>query len=190
MSQMEQVRTGDEILVSGIQRGDATQETKFVIKFRDRICSMLERMTGDRDRAEDLTHDTLVLVLQKIREKSIRNPDRLTGYTFSTARFMYYGWLRKMDNQVALDEDLDRFAMLDADSPDLMVFQEERHQALRVAMEQLSVDRDREIIELHYFREREKCENCKSMLLSREHYDRVLSRARKRLGQHVSVEYV
>jgi RNA polymerase sigma factor (sigma-70 family) len=179
MSQLE-VISHEEQLVAGIVDGKRKFENQFIEKYRPIILSQLRRLTSDECRAEDLTHDTLILVLQKLRRDSIREPEKLTSYLLSTARFVFYGWLRRMDNQVELKATMDDRSDLDQSISDSLINEHEQQQ-LALALKRLKVDRDREIITRRYLVEQTKFEICEAMQLSRVHYDRVISRARHRL---------
>lgn len=187
MSQSESVRRECADLVLNVRRGSKQDEEKFVKSYRGQVFAMLKQLVRDEARAEDLTQESLLHVIQKLRSGGVREAEKLESYLFSTARFMYFGWLRKRDNQLRYEE-----SMEDAVSSDLpmevCVMNVDRRNLIDEAMECLKVSRDREILERHYLWEQSKDEVCDALLLSTQHYDRVLSRARKRLKPSISME--
>ena len=186
MSQME-LRSYEAQLVAGIVDGQRKFEEQFVQKYRPIIFSQLRRLLSDECRAEDLTHDTLILVLQKLRRESIREPEKLTSYLLSTARFVFYGWLRRMDNQVELRATMDDRTEGHLSLSETLINECEQKQ-LVLALNQLGVDRDREILSRRYLVEQTKSEICEAMQLTAVHYDRVISRARQRLHAQLQVQ--
>ena len=91
-------------LVRGIGEGDRSCESRFVEKFRDKVVQVLTVYIKDPVRAEDFTHDALMVVIRRMRDGDIANPSSLASYTFSTAKFMYLGSLRRMDSQLDYSE--------------------------------------------------------------------------------------
>jgi RNA polymerase sigma factor (sigma-70 family) len=155
-------------------------EAELVTRYRTPIIGMLTRLTRDPDRAEDLAQDTLLVVLKKLRNDGIRQPDKLTAYVYSTARFLYFGWLRKKDNQVELREDLAE-TMVYEEQIELELIKQEELDILREGIFSLNTERDRDVLLRCYFQHQTKPEICDALSLNPEHYDRVISRARNRL---------
>ncbi len=172
-------------LASDISTGSSISEERLIEKYRSGLVLMLTRLTQDPYRAEDLAHDALILVINKLREDQINQPHKLTLYVYSTARYMYFGWLRKMDNQVELREALDDIASA-TPSVDHELLSDEQHDHLSGSINKLTVERDRQILSRFYLYEQTKPEICDALRLSVDHYDRVISRARNRLRAQVT----
>jgi len=176
----------DKLLVSQVIAGTKCAEDKLAIKFRPMIYAMLIKLTGDPIRAEDLTHETLILILQKLRAEQINKPEKLTSFIFSTAKFSFLGWLRKKDNQVELMDSMGEL-VCEQDSPEDECLAMENTVLLESLIEGLTVSRDREILTRRYIRDQSKKEICDALVLSQQHYDRVISRAKGRLRDCVEV---
>ena len=168
-----------------MQSKDVTSNTdkvadELVTKYRQRLVAMLTRLTRDPHRAEDLAQDALIIVIKKLQEGGIREPEKLSAYIYSTARFLYLGWLRKADNQVELRE-----SMEDVEAPftDQIEFVTTRENVdiVRRSIDSLLKERDRDILIRSFLREQSKREVCEALYLSTEHYDRVVYRAKQRL---------
>lgn len=175
----------DVNLAKGISQGNPRLEELFVRKYRQKLVLMLIRLTKDAARAEDLTHEALILVLQKLRSNSLNEPEKLCAYAYSTARYVYFGWLRKHDNQVELRDAMDDFPCIRRE-PEEEYITNENISNLRRSIGSLSVERDREILSRRYFRNQTKVEICDALYLSPTHYNRVISRARTRLKECVA----
>ena len=173
-------------LVEAIAHGDKKAEEQLVCRYRQGIVALLESFTRDRARAEDLTHETLIVVLKKLRNESIDEPQKLASYLYQTAKFMYLGWLRKSDNQLEFREVFDSVAYT---QPELESEYSSQQQCrlVRQSIEKLNVERDRDILLRYYFDEQTKPEICEALLLPYLHYDRVISRARGRLRQNINL---
>jgi RNA polymerase sigma-70 factor (ECF subfamily) len=177
----------DVELVAGISGGSALCEEYLVWKYTAGLKSFFLRTLSDMPRAEDLAHETLLLVLQKLRRDGLENPDKLASYIYATARYVHIGWLRKKDNQLVFHENPDRWDRPTA-SPEQELMHGEAQVQLRQSIAKLPVERDREILKRHYLFEQTKDEICSALALSQVHYDKVICRARQRLRLCVSAE--
>ena len=176
----------DVNIVEGIFHGIPEFEEQFIRKYRQKLNVMLIRMTHDPSRAEDLTHDSLMLVLQKLRTQGINEPCKLAGYVFSTARYVYLAWLRRKDNQVELRDGMDDVISEGCEPEQACIFSEDIINLQR-SIKNLSVGRDREILSRRYLQDQTKDEICDAMYFSTDHYNRVISRARFRLKKEYQV---
>ncbi len=184
MEQSNEVILNTEVVIDEMSQRQF-DEAALAQQYRKRLVAMLTRLTKDPDRAEDLAQDALIIVINKLREGGIREPEKLSAYIYSTARFLYFGWLRKKDNKVELTDNLENFET-SAPTPENTLEMDETAREVAISIEQLNIPRDREILTRSYIREQSKEEICNALLLSAEHFDRVISRARKRLHKVVS----
>ena len=174
----------DKAMVAAVVAGRPGAEDRLAIKFRPMIYALLIKLTSDPVRAEDLTHETLILVLQKLRGDSVNKPEKLTSFVFSIAKFSFLGWLRKKDNQVELVENMGELVS-EHDSPEDECLSREYTETLETLINQLNVPRDREILKRRYLSDQSKNEICQALALTQQHYDRVISRARGRLREQM-----
>jgi len=167
-------------LTRQILTGNKCAEDILVRKFHGSLVIFLGRYTNDRSRAEDFTHDTLIIILQKLRKEALDDADKLHAYIFRTARYVYLGWLRRRENQHTSIPEPDA---LQNPEPGIEAccIQEQEFGELRDSINGLRMSRDREILQRRFLAQETKPEICEALSLSCEHYDRVLSRARKRL---------
>lgn len=170
------------LLAEAIARGEAGAEARFVQHYRPVVLRLLVQLTRDAALAEDLTHDTMIVVLQKLRHEGLREAAKLGRYATRTARFQYLCWLRKSANRVELTASLDDIAA-PASMPEHQFFSTLERERLHRSINDLKVARDREILTRHYLHGQSKPEICEALLLSSQHFDRVISRARSRLKE-------
>ena len=174
-----------EDLVSAIARQDRHAEHQLVYQFRPQIFALLTKLTRDRTLAEDLTHETFIIVLKSLRQEKLRQPDKLVSYLFQTARFTFYGWLRRGDNKLELRDCFDNVASPDSSVERAMTNQQNRT-FLKRTISELPVNRDRDLLYRRYIRDENVTEICDALNLSSEHFHRVISRARNRLKKNVT----
>ena len=168
------------LLTQRIRAGDAAAEGELFKQYYQGVLVLLRQRTRDPALAEDLAQDTLLTVLKRLREEGIDEPRYLARFMQQTAKYTHIGWLRKRDNQLetraSVDDDL-----TDEASPALAVEREELARHVREILETIDNARDREILVRYYLRDQEKAVVSKDLELSADHFDRVISRARKRL---------
>lgn len=173
-----------EDLVSAIARQERHAEQQLVQQFRPQIIALLTKLTRDRTLAEDLTHETFIIVLKSLRLNKLRQPDKLVSYLFQTARYTFYGWLRRGDNKLELRDSFDNVASTDNSVERAMTNQQNRT-FLKRTISELPVNRDRDLLYRRYIRDENVTEICDALNLTSEHFHRVISRARNRLKKNV-----
>ena len=175
--------TGNEslrLLVRKIAAGNREAESSLVSIYRENLINMLYGLTADRYRAEDFAHEAFIVVLTKLRRDELKDPSKLSSYIYQTAKFIYFGWLRRFDNRVELRDVVD-----DLEISEICLegeyFRSEQSELLQTSIAEMRVERDREVLLRRYVHEQTQSEICDALLLSVKHYNRVVSRARGRL---------
>jgi RNA polymerase sigma-70 factor (ECF subfamily) len=135
--------------------------------------------------AEDLTQETLHIVVERIRTRTLDDPRRVFAFAAATARNLALNAARKMlRQQTVVDSELvDELAQnLEMEQSDLSD-SDDRHLASAVAelLEELPTERDRQVLIRFYLEGGDKQQLCRDLGLSPKHFDRVLMRARTRL---------
>lgn len=169
-------------IARAVAAGKANAETRLFQQYQPIIMRLLMQQTGDPALAEDLTHDTMIAVLKTLRNDGLRDASRLTSYVCQTARFQFLCWLRKSANRAETGGSLDHLESASA-MPEHMYFSDLEREQVHRSISDLNVPRDREILMRHYVHEQTKPEICEALLLSSQHFDRVISRARLRLKE-------
>jgi len=182
---MDKRRLTSTELVNNIRAGDAGAEAEFCRRYQGSVRRLLFRLQGDHTKADDITQDVLLTVLVKLRGPGIDHPARLSSYVHQTARFTLLGTLRAAPN-VQLCENMDDHAHQVRVEQSL--FDDEQRRLVAGLIDTLEVERDREVLRRSYFRGEEKHLICDSLSLSTTHFDRVISRARKRLRNVVETQ--
>ena len=167
-------------LTQKILAGNRQAEALLIKIFYEPLIHFLNRYTGDRTRAEDFAHDTLIILIQKLRKESLNDAEKMQAYIYRTAKYVHLGWLRRRDNQVAYIPEPDTLKLAEPGIEERYI-QKQEFSELCDSINNLKVSRDRDILLRRFIADESKPETCEALSLSYQHYDRVLSRARKRL---------
>lgn len=175
-----------EEIVHLIGSGSSNAESELVRRYSRGTMMMLERRTKDIQRAEDVHQDTFRIVLERLRSSGIDDPSRVASFIHRTAVNVLIGNLRKETRRnTYADTDLVQ-RQADASSDQLReLIQQEKDAVVRSAILSLQNARDKEILYRFYVLQEEKSTICEALELTATHFDRVISRARKRLRQRV-----
>jgi len=135
--------------------------------------------------AEDLTQETLHIVVERVRAQTIDDPRKVFAFAAATARNLALNAARKaLRQQTVVDSELvDELAQnLEIEQNDPSD-QDDRQLAEAVAalLDELPTERDRQVLMRFYLDGTDKQQLCRELGLSPNHFDRVLMRARGRL---------
>jgi DNA-directed RNA polymerase specialized sigma24 family protein len=86
-------------LAERIRNHDPIAEEELVRAFSSRIAFLVFVRTRDREAARDLTQDVLMAVVVALRDGHLREPERLAGFVFGTARNVVNEYLRTRSRQ-------------------------------------------------------------------------------------------
>jgi RNA polymerase sigma-70 factor, ECF subfamily len=81
-------------LVVRVAQGDPAAEATLVEHFTPRVRAMMMARTRDADLARDLTQDTLIALLQALRQGQLREHDRLAAFAHGIARNVVNNFFR------------------------------------------------------------------------------------------------
>ena len=178
----------DEIeqVVASALNGDRHAESRMLIALRPGVLAVLRFGAFHRwIDAEDLTQETLHIVVERVRARTIDDPRKVFAFAAATARNLALNQARKMlRQQTVVDSELvDELAQnLEMEQTDLSD-SDDRHlaQAVMTMLEELPTQRDRMVLVRFYLDGIDKQQLCREFGISPKHFDRVLMRARTRL---------
>src|SRR3954469_24399268 len=175
-----------ERIVAAALGGDRAAESRMLIALRPGVLAVLRFGAFHRwIDPEDLTQETLQIVVERVRARSLEDPRKVFAFAATTARNLALNAARKMlRQQTVVDSDLvDELAQnLEMEHSDLSD-SDDRQLAEAVAnlLEELPTERDRQLLMRFYLDGADKQQLCRELGLSPKHFDRVLMRARTRL---------
>ena len=175
-----------ERIVAAALTGDRQAESRMLVALRPGVLAVLRFGAFHRwVDAEDLTQETLHIVVERVRARTIEDPRRVFSFAASTARNLALNAARKaLRQQTIVDSDLvDELAQnLEMEQSELSDT-DDRHlaEAVVAMLEELPTERDRQMLTRFYLDGVDKQQLCRELSLSPKHFDRVLMRARSRL---------
>lgn len=185
MNQAEISRPGSDPsveLVRRIRSGEPAAEAELVQRFSRALTFLLRQLTRDEALAEDLYQETFRLVIEKVRGGELREPEKLPGFVSSMARNLFLGTVRRSGRRQKWQGDPEAAETAPDPAPGQLskLLAQERAAAVRLVLEELRNDRDREILSRYYIADEAKEDICRDLDLSDLHFNRVLFRARQR----------
>ena len=150
---------------------------------------LLTRRTGDYQLACDLLHDAVCVAWEKWRTSQIRRPEQLAGYIFQVAMNLLHNKRRIVGDRPERRATLDQLDRERAGVPPSDVTDEDRIAAkLKDLIRAMKSQRDREVLIRFYLNEEDKEAICRDLQLDARQFDRILHRARQRLGDLLILE--
>jgi len=169
-------------LVARIRLTDRKAETEIVQRYSRGLRFLLRHSTRSEQVAEDLLQETWAIALVKLRASGLDEPERLAGYLCGIARNLASSERRRVQRQrTTADSDIVDLIPDDTASPFAAVSRAETCRHVRGLLDELTQERDREILTRFYVREEDKDHLCRDLGVDDTHFNRVLFRARQRL---------
>lgn len=178
-------------LVHKIMAGDRRAESRLAERYGPGLSYLLRRLTGDPSLADDLRQETFRVILEKVRNGEVREPEKLAGFIRGTAKNLWTADYRKARRRPPADE-LDTVEEPVDPSPSALsrVLREEDRRHVRLLLGELRLDRDREILVRFHIAEEPKEEICEALGLSPRQFNVTLFRARQRFKELLHARYV
>lgn len=181
---IENVESEGASLSSRIAKGDSDAEVDFVTKFYQPVLFLAKRQVHDESLAEDITQDVLSNLIVRFRQgqttqflaaylrssvadaaAKARRSQARRGDLKDPQAIAKHESLTSTENAVELNVVIDAVAEL---------------------LDELPVERDREILRSYLLEEQDKALLVEKYRLTPEHFDRILHRARMRLKSLLS----
>lgn len=168
-------------LVQRIARGERAAEGEMVERYSRGLLYFLRRLSGDPHLAEDLHQETFRIVLERLRERGLDEPAKLSAFLRRTARYVFLGQHRKRKRRrTEPDPEILERAVDTRPGPHRRAVTDEAARSVREVIARLGTERDRQILYRFYVAEHEKEEICSDLQLDGLHFNRVLYRAKQR----------
>ena len=171
-------------LVKQIVAGNVRAEEEIVRRYEDGVSIIIGRIVQNPFVTEDISQETFIKVIEKIRHGDVREPKRLSGFICGVARYLAIEHVRRA-RQSANREEVGTAEHIPDPAPDpfKQLLAKERETAVCEVINELQVKRDRELLLRYYIAEEPKDQICSDLGLTREQFNRVVFRALKRFKE-------
>jgi len=139
----------DSEIIACIKRGERERAIKVLYKEFPKIKHNITSSGGDKEAAEEIFHDSLLLLIEKVKEPSFELSSKLSTFLYGIARFLWKNELRKRNKNYELEWS----DTLILNEEDLSYDQEKEEQfkTLEKVLNSIS-NKCREIFERFYFK--------------------------------------
>jgi len=180
---MEPTPQPSQSLVERIRAGDALAESELVHRFSRGVRVILRSAGSQPALVEDLYQETMRILIERIRAGGVRDPAQLSGFVASLARNLATEHFRHARRAEPSSEGvLERLADSAPTAHELVVRGEQAALVRRI-LEELPLERDRELLRRFYLGQESKDRICADYGLSSLQFNRVLHRARDRFRE-------
>jgi RNA polymerase sigma-70 factor (ECF subfamily) len=168
-------------LAERLRAGEPAAARELVVRFQRGVAVILRRSGAQASEVEDLAQEVFRIVLDKVRQGEVREPERLPGYVATVARNLGIEAGRRASAQAARDggELGAELASGSRSALDRLV-DEEQVRLVRQVLAELGTARDREVLSRIYLAGDDRDEVGRSLGLGPLQLNRVLHRARER----------
>jgi RNA polymerase sigma-70 factor (ECF subfamily) len=171
-------------LAQRIHAGDASAERLLVERFSRGVRAILRHATREAADVDDLYQETFRIALERIRDGAVREPSQLAGFIAALARNLAIEHFRRGRHISPGNAELLNEMEAPGQSPLDSIAAGEQAECVRRVLEELPVQRDREVLRRYYLTADDKDGICRDFGLSRLQLNRVLFRARERFREH------
>lgn len=168
-------------LVRRIEGGDEEAETELVEIYARGVSLILLKRTGNSQLAMDLSQETFIVTIRKLRAGDLRKPQSLAAFIRQTSVNICNDHYRKEYRYVSKDDETISSLTAHRDNKGRQLDSRIMREILEQALGELTVTRDREILRRYYLADEDKQQICSDLDLSANHFDRVLYRAKQRM---------
>src|SRR5262245_58248888 len=167
---------GEADLVRLIMAGDLSAEKELVQRYSRGMSIIIRHWVKNVADVEDLCQDTFRKALEKIRRGEVREPEKLSGFICGLARNLAIAHLRQRP----------QWGLGNTDAPPLIdhepnpydkLLKKERADIVRQVINEMRLDRDRQILYRFIITDEDKEKICADLDLTSIQFNRVLSRA-------------
>jgi RNA polymerase sigma-70 factor (ECF subfamily) len=171
-------------IVRRIIAGDSAAEDEVVRRYRQGVAVIIDRIVRSQSASEDVSQETFKIVLEKIRRGDLRQPERLSGFVCSVARNAAIDYVRRARHLQNREENCDAEHIPDPAPSQLEeILKQEKAGVVRQIINELKIERDRDLLFRYYIAEEDKDRICADLHLTRTQFNNVIYRATARFRE-------
>jgi RNA polymerase sigma-70 factor (ECF subfamily) len=171
-------------IVRRIMAGDPAAEEELVSRYTQGISVIISRIVRSRSATEDVSQETLKIVLEKTRCGDVRQPERLSGFICCVARNTAIEYVRRARKTGNLEE-VGNAGRIPDPAPSQLdeILNRERSLIVRRIISELKIKRDRDVLLRYFIAEEDKSKICADLDLTRAQFNSVIFRASARFKE-------
>jgi RNA polymerase sigma-70 factor (ECF subfamily) len=165
-------------LVRRIIAGDSAAEDEVVRRYKQGVAVIIDRIVRSQSATEDVSQETFKIVLEKLRRGDLRQPERLSGFVCSVARNAAIDYVRRA-RRSNLREEISNAEHIPDPAPSQLeeILKQEKAAVVRQIINELKIERDRDLLNRYYIAEQDKDRICEDLHLTRTQFNNVIYRA-------------
>jgi RNA polymerase sigma factor (sigma-70 family) len=170
-------------IVAAIANGDHGAESALVRRYGPGLMHVLLRQARDRDLAEDLYQETILITIERLRTRGLEQPDKLAAFLLGVARQLLRAH-RRRQARFASPDGSEEIAD-SSPSPCEWVIRAEEAEVVRAAMARPRTRRDRDLLCRWYLLDEDSGVSRAVLGLDSRQLSRAIYRARARLREEI-----
>ena len=172
-----QFHSFDQDYLQRLASGDAIIEHHFSSYFGDLLSLKLRVRIRSPQLIEDIRQETLLRVLQTVRQKGVEHPERFGAFVSAVCNNVLLELVRRDMRHQGMESEFDPIDnSVDLDAP---LVNRQRRQQVESVLEELP-GKDHELLRLFFLEERGKAELCQRFQVSEDYLRVLLHRAKSR----------
>jgi RNA polymerase sigma-70 factor, ECF subfamily len=178
---MTESATTNPDLAHRVLDGDKRAEAELVARFQNGVRQILMRVTGNLSLAEELSQETFIITLRRLRSVPLEDPSKLPAFIAQTARNLAIAEKRK-ERRRRTDTDAEGIELIaDANAgDDRWADASSAASTVRAILKELPSDRDRNVLIRHYLHDEDRAVICRDLGINESAFNVALFRARRR----------
>ena len=165
-------------IVRRIIAGDSAAEDEVVRRYKHGVTVIIDQIVRSQSATDDVSQETFKIVLEKLRRGDLRQPERLSGFVCSVARNAAIDYIRRARQLQNREENCDAEHIPDPAPSQLEeILKREKAEAVRQIINELEIERDRDLLLRYYIAEEDKDKICADLHLTRIQFNNVIYRA-------------
>jgi RNA polymerase sigma-70 factor, ECF subfamily len=168
-------------LVGRIKAGEREAEVELVERYSRFVKVIIRREISDSAVADDLYQEIFWTIIEKVRQGSLREPEKLSGFVCGVARNHVMHYFRRAARREISTEN-EEAVPLPLSAPEQLkeLLQKEKADLVWQVLKEMPNERDVQVLIRFYIAEEEKERICADLGLTSLHFNLVLHRARAR----------
>lgn len=166
--------------------GDRRAEAELVVRYQKGVRLIIIRVTGSPSLAEELSQETFIVTLRRLRSAPLQNPAKLAAFIAQTARNLAIAEKRKERRRRTDTGERGVEELADADNgEDRWADASAAARAVRLGLKDLPSDRDRSVLIRHYLNDEDRSTISRDLGIHESAFNVILFRARRRFLENL-----